>query len=350
MYIPELIIDWYAAEKRDLPWRNTKDPYKIWLSEIILQQTRVSQGMEYYHRFVENFPTIVDLANAEEDQILKLWQGLGYYSRARNLHATAKQIVNEHNSKFPANFEAIKNLKGIGDYTAAAISSFAFNLPHAAVDGNVYRVLSRIFGIVTPIDSTSGKKEFAKIADELLIKKNAATYNQAMMEFGALQCVPKNPNCTQCVVSQQCIAFKNKTVDELPIKTKKLKQRVRYFYYFVVEDEQQNIFIAQRTGKDIWQHLYEFPLVETEKELKTEDIFSHENFLKIVSNDAKNAVVTSVSRQYKHILSHQIIYAQFIHLKTSKRIVSGKYQIIKKENIHTYAVSRLTHMYLEENF
>ncbi|MES2836261.1 MAG: A/G-specific adenine glycosylase [Bacteroidota bacterium] len=344
MKIISEIISWYTLNKRDLPWRNTKNPYKIWLSEIILQQTRVAQGMEYFHRFVEKFPTIEDLANANEEEVLKLWQGLGYYSRARNLHATAKIIQNQHQGIFPKTHNEIKQLKGIGDYTAAAIASFAYNLPHACVDGNVYRVLSRVFGINTPIDSTEGKKEFFKLANELLPPKNAATYNQAMMEFGAMQCKPKNPDCKQCFIHEHCQAFATNTIDLLPVKAKKTKQRNRYFYYLFLEDEKQNTIINKRMEKDIWQHLYEFPLLEFESNVELEKIMESQTFLEINKN--ADYTIKNTSKQYKHILSHQVIYATFLHIKT-KKIGSNKNNI-KINTLQNYAVSRLMHMYMQD--
>lgn len=338
------IIDWYSYYKRDLPWRNTKNSYKIWLSEIILQQTKVIQGLEYYHRFVEKFPAIEVLASAKEDEVLKLWQGLGYYSRARNLHATAKIINFEFKGIFPQNFEEIKKLKGIGDYTAAAIASFAYNLPHACVDGNVYRVLSRVFGISTPIDSISGKKEFATLANNLLPKNNAATYNQAMMEFGALQCVPKNPACELCVINMYCFAFKNKSIENFPVKKKKAKQRNRYFYYLFIEDNKGNTLINQRTKKDIWQHLFEFPLLEYDCNQETNTILNSNyiaNLLGEVSFKVEN-----ISKQYKHILSHQIIYGTFIHLKVD--VLAKTKNNVKVKNLPSFAVSRLMHMYMQD--
>ena len=221
-FFAKRLIKWYNFNKRELPWRSTSDPYKIWLSEIILQQTQVNQGLSYYLKFVEEFQTVKDLAKAPADKVMKLWQGLGYYSRARNLHEAAKNIVNEHKGEFPKAYEDIRALKGVGDYTAAAIASIAYNLPYAVVDGNVYRVLSRIFGIETPIDSTSGKKEFNELANELLTKKNPADYNQAIMEFGALYCRPKNPDCTNCIFNDKCEAYRLNKINLLPVKSKNM--------------------------------------------------------------------------------------------------------------------------------
>ena len=239
------LLIWYKKNKRELPWRNETDAYKIWLSEIILQQTQVIQGTSYYLKFTKNYPKISQLANATEDEVLKMWQGLGYYSRARNLHATAKFIQKEHKGVFPANFNDIKALKGIGDYTAAAISSFAFNLPHAVVDGNVYRVLSRLFGIETPIDSGQGKKEFQLLATDLMDKKDPGQYNQAIMEFGSQYCKPNKPNCEACIFSSKCFAFKAEKVNEFPVKVKKIKIKNRYLNYVVLADKKQNVIILQ---------------------------------------------------------------------------------------------------------
>ncbi|MBL4704506.1 MAG: A/G-specific adenine glycosylase, partial [Flavobacteriales bacterium] len=255
------IISWYTVHKRDLPWRKTKNPYKIWLSEIILQQTRIDQGTSYYLKFEAHYPTINDLANASEDEVLKDWQGLGYYSRARNLHGTAKHIVNELGGEFPNTYQEILKLKGVGDYTASAIASFCFGESEAVVDGNVYRVLSRYFGIETPIDSGKGKKEFKQLANQLICTENPSTFNQGIMEFGALQCKPKSPDCSQCPFQSSCVAYAKDKVGLLPIKEKKLKQRNRFFDYFLFLDNQQTI-LQQRTQKDIWQQLYEFPMIE----------------------------------------------------------------------------------------
>lgn len=260
-----VLIRWYLENKRDLPWRNTDNPYLIWLSEIILQQTRVAQGTPYYFAFATNFPTVFDLAMASEEQVLKLWQGLGYYSRARNLHKTAQFVSSELSGKFPDNYSDLLKLKGVGEYTAAAIASFSYNEPVPVVDGNVFRVLSRYFDIETDISSTSAKKEFAALAFELMPKDNAAAFNQAIMEFGALQCVPKSPNCAICVFGTSCAALQKKKVNALPVKSKKLMAKKRYFNYVVVADENENTIIQKRTAKDIWHNLYEFPLIETKK-------------------------------------------------------------------------------------
>lgn len=344
------IINWYQKNKRDLPWRNTKDPYLIWISEIILQQTRVDQGMAYYHKFATEFPTVKDLANSDTEKVMKLWQGLGYYSRARNLHSAANTITENYKGKFPNDYNQILSLKGIGEYTAAAIASFAFDKPHAVVDGNVYRVLARVFGIETPIDSTSGKKEFNRLANELLDKKNPALHNQSIMEFGAIQCKPVSPDCSACVLNTMCFAYSKKVVSELPVKAKKTKVRNRYFNYIVLHDK-QSVLIKKRTEKDVWVNLYDFPLVETNTEL-TEEQFLKSKEWEFFSKSFPKYTIGAVSSNYKHILSHQKIYARFWNLNCSllpqKTIVSGSV-LIPKAAIQKYPVSRLMEKYMEEN-
>lgn len=333
------LIIWYNKNKRDLPFRKTKDPYRIWLSEIILQQTRVSQGLPYYERFVTLFPTIHHLAKAKEDVVMKAWQGLGYYSRARNLHHTAKFINKELNGKFPNEFEEIKKLKGIGDYTAGAIASLAFNKPHVVVDGNVFRVLSRYFGIKTPIDSTEGKKAFTRKAQELLDKKNPGTFNQAVMEFGALQCVPQNPVCGRCILKKSCNAFRENLVDVLPVKSQKTKVRTRYFNYFVFR-EKGKILLRKRTGNDIWKNLYDFPMIETQKPATKKELE------KLAST---SVIPTTIS--YKHVLSHQLIWARFWKIKEAKNqksIINENYLYVNENQLNKYAFPRLIERYFEE--
>ncbi|WP_316792746.1 A/G-specific adenine glycosylase [Pedobacter frigoris] len=303
------ITKWYLNNKRDLPWRKTTDPYVIWLSEIILQQTRVEQGLPYFNRFLEAYPTVSDFANASEEQILKLWQGLGYYSRGRNMLYTARQIQEKYNGIFPVKYDELILLKGVGDYTAAAISSFAANETKPVVDGNVFRVLSRYFGIDTAINSTEGKKQFLALANELIIGEVPSLYNQAIMEFGALQCKPKSPLCNVCPLQADCFARKNNLVDVLPVKEKKLKKRTRYFNYFICTNGDQ-ILIKRRTAGDIWQELYDFPLLETsdqyhniEEEFLTQLKKSFGEYCTIVPLDQK-----------KHLLTHQTIYVQFFAL------------------------------------
>lgn len=326
-----LIQDWYRLNARNLPWRETKNPYFIWLSEVILQQTRVDQGMNYYFRFVEKFPTVHDLANAEQEEVLLCWQGLGYYSRARNLHATAKEIVRLYNGEFPPSYEKIIALKGIGPYTAAAISSFAFDLPHAVVDGNVYRILSRYFGIDEAIDSTKGKKAYQQLADELIPHTHPGMHNQAIMEFGAIQCKPKNPLCEECVLQKSCASFGTDHINTRPFKEKKTKVRNRYFHYFHISRNNQTAW-THRNSKDIWQHLYEFPMIETESEQFPESL-------------GKSGLIPSYST--KHILSHQHIHAYFYELDMEPELKDVELKWIKEtEELPTH---RLMEKYLEND-
>lgn len=303
------IINWYQNNKRDLPWRHTTNAYIIWLSEIILQQTRVEQGLPYFNRFLEHYPTVSDFANASETEILKLWQGLGYYSRGRNMLFTAKQVMQLHHGVFPVAYNALIKLKGIGSYTAAAISSFSNNEAKAVLDGNVFRVLARYFGVEEAINTTQGQKQFEGLAQQLIESENPSVYNQAIMEFGALQCKPKSPLCANCPLQVGCYAFKNNKVEVLPLKLKKVKVRERWFNYFVGIDE-DCILTKQRLPGDIWQQLYDFPLIESEKEETLDD--------KLFLNQVKLSFGSQVSitklYQKKHLLTHQIIYVQFFAL------------------------------------
>ena len=337
------IYKWYLTNKRDLPWRNTSDPYKIWISEIILQQTRVAQGSNYYNRFIEEFPTVFDLANTSEDIVMKLWQGLGYYTRARNLHFTAKHIVKKYDGIFPKDYENILSLKGIGSYTAAAIASIAFDLPHAAVDGNIYRVICRYFGISSPIDTEKGKIEIQKIATDMIPPTNSGFHNQALMEFGALQCIPKSPDCNSCPLIKSCYAVNHNLVDQLPVKSKKVKQTVRYFYYYFIESTNSIIF-EKRINKDIWKNLYQFPLIESEKELSDTEVFD----LKLPLLNIEKANIKSVSAAIKHILTHQTIYARFIHIELETTDFNHSNLIrVNKKDIYKFAVPKLLENYLK---
>lgn len=322
MNFSKQLINWYLQNKRDLPWRETQNPYLIWLSEIMLQQTRVAQGLPYYEAFITAFPTVFDLANASEEQVLKLWQGLGYYSRARNLHFTAKYIANDLNGDFPNSYKNLLELKGVGDYTAAAIASFSFNEAVPVVDGNVFRVLARIFDIETDISNASAKKEFQELALQLMPKNNPALFNQAIMEFGALQCVPKNPNCEICVFNTTCLALKNNKVAQLPVKLKKTKVTNRFLNYLIFEDEEQNSLIQKRSAKGIWYNLYEFPLIETDNDVSLEKI------IQLISNQfsEKYEVISVESLQLvpiKHKLSHQNLSIQFWKVKTNGLLENG---------------------------
>jgi A/G-specific adenine glycosylase len=332
-----LIVEWYRLNKRDLPWRETQNAYFIWLSEIILQQTRVLQGMNYYLKFIRHYPTVHDLANASEQDVLNDWQGLGYYSRARNLHFTAKLISKEMNGVFPSSFDEIKKLKGIGDYTAAAISSFAYNLPHAVVDGNVYRVLSRVFEVRFPIDSTDGKKYFAELAQELISLQEPAVHNQAIMELGAMQCLPVNPICDSCPLNSICLAFSNQSYKDLPVKAKKNKTRNRYFHFLIFK-KSGSILLEKREEKDIWQHLFQFPLIETARDEE----------LTALSFSKLGVLPYRITEGVKHVLSHQRIYARFYYFDGFPVIIEKNYFQVAQINIQDYPLPRLIDRFLDE--
>ncbi len=305
------IVEWYGEHHRQLPWRKTRDPYKIWLSEIILQQTRVAQGLPYYLKFIHRYPTVTSLAAAPEREILRLWQGLGYYSRARNLRKCAKEVVNVHRAKFPGNFTQLKTLAGIGDYTAAAIASFAFGEQVAVVDGNVFRVLARVFGIMDDISSPKGKKRFAELANRLIPSENPGMHNQAIMEFGATHCLPRNPKCGTCPFTRVCVASQQDLQQVLPVKAKSRKPKPRYFYYLVAR-QGQKILMKERGPGDIWTGLYDFPLIETKGWVAANQIhrlLKENNIVRTGSNEK-----LKVTTLHKHILTHQIIHARFIEL------------------------------------
>ena len=347
LFFSRKILNWYHENKRDLPWRSTSDPYKIWISEIILQQTRIEQGTSYYHNFVDRFPNIESLANASEDEILKVWQGLGYYSRARNLHFGAKQIVNEWEGRFPNNSSDLLTIKGIGEYTAAAIASIAYNEPVAAIDGNVYRVLSRYFGIDTPIDSTAGKKQFKQLANQLMLKTTPGDFNQAIMEFGALHCKPKNPDCNSCPLQKNCQAFLLKSIIQLPVKSKKQKVRNRYFYYLVLENN-HSVYVNKRTENDIWKNMFDFPLIESPTELSLQQLTSTSQW-KILF-DSIPITFHHLSKEYIHLLSHQRVHAWFIHLSVkSEKKLPPNFLKIDKKNTFELAVPKIIENYLLEN-
>ncbi|MDN5204413.1 A/G-specific adenine glycosylase [Fulvivirgaceae bacterium BMA10] len=306
------LIDWYGSHKRELPWRNTSDPYIIWLSEIILQQTRVQQGLPYFNRFIDSYPTVNDLAKAPEQEVLRLWQGLGYYSRARNLHACAKIVVEEFGGRFPSNYKELLRLKGVGKYTAAAIASFAFREKVPVIDGNVYRVLSRIFGIKEDILGAKAYSTFYKVASELISDDRPDTFNQAIMEFGALHCTPNSPACDSCPFNSMCYAFAHKQQNALPVKQKKVKVKKRYFHYMVVSHN-GNIFMKERGPKDIWQGLYDFYLIEKDRFLDTNDLLN-DPLINIMLKGG--ATLEEESKEYKHVLTHQRIFAKFYHLNS----------------------------------
>ena len=329
------LISWYKKNYRKLPWRNTNEPYTIWVSEIILQQTRVNQGLPYFKNFIERFPTLESLAKSSEEEVLKQWQGLGYYSRARNMHYTAKYISNHLNGTFPNKYKELIKLKGIGDYTASAIASFSFNEPKAVIDGNVYRVLSRVFGILNDINSKEGQNGIKNLADNLLPKKEHATYNQAIMEFGALICAPKVPKCETCVIANICYAKEKGEQLSLPLKIKKVKIKTRYFNFLVFQLKDY-IVIEKRTDKDIWQHLYQFPMIETSEEI--------ENPLNL--KKLKGNIVNL--KKVKHLLTHQVIIASFWHMSVQTLPEKKCYLKIPLSQLHKYPVPKIVENYAKE--
>ncbi len=342
IWFSNILLEWYNPTTRNLPWKNTKDAYKIWLSEIILQQTRVEQGTPYYLAFIKHYPTVKHLAKAPIDDVLKLWEGLGYYSRARNLHTAAQQIMENHNGKFPNTYKEILSLKGIGNYTAAAIASFAYQLPHAVVDGNVYRVLTRVFGINIPIDSANGKKHIEQLAHELLDEQQPDIYNQAIMDFGALVCKPQQPLCHSCPFVSNCKAFSKNKINSLPVKSKKIVKTNRYFHYFILMDA-ESIYIHQRQKNDIWKGLYEFPLVEEQSE-------GNQTKTKIWLQEMGIKSVQPVFFS-KQILSHQNIHANFYELKWKNLPnLENKFIKIKKTALKQYAFPKIIRSYLQDRF
>jgi len=339
------LSDWFLQNKRDLPWRHTKNPYLIWLSEVILQQTQVVQGLPYYLSFCEKYPTVQDLANAPEDEVLKLWQGLGYYSRARNLHKTAKIITKKHNGIFPNNYDEIRALPGIGDYTAAAISSFAFDLPYPVLDGNVSRVISRMFGVTTPIDTSAGKAELMKILNKQIDKKNPGEFNQATMEFGSTCCKPRQPQCSECVFQKNCYAYRHEVVDILPIKKNKIVVKPRRLDYLVcVEDD--HIWVKKRTNRDIWQGLYDFP--ETNALPRHSALDAESPCCKGIAGQARNDGQTLLY-SCEHLLSHQKLTISF--WKTEKLSKKSKMtaQKIPISQFSDLAVPKPIHNFISQN-
>jgi A/G-specific adenine glycosylase len=344
--IQDTLINWYEDNRRDLPWRHNPTPYQVWLSEIILQQTRVNQGWEYYLRFIEKWPTVNDLAQASEEEVLKMWQGLGYYSRARNLHKCAKQIMDQHGGQFPADYEQLKQLQGIGDYTAAAIASIAFNLPHAVVDGNVYRVLARLYDIDTPININEGQKLFAQFADELLNREQPGLHNQAMMEFGALHCTPKNPNCLLCPLQAQCLAFAHQTVMQKPVKLPKVKVTTRYFNYLVLRIN-DCVYLHKRSDNDIWKNLYDFPCIESQKSMTVEEIIASEEFVQLIEN--KPFTIIKSSPIFTHKLTHRTLIAQFIEIKLEQELLQIQTKdlfLARQTELGSFPIPRLIDLYL----
>jgi A/G-specific adenine glycosylase len=347
-FISKKLIDWYAVNQRDLPWRNMQDPYKIWVSEIILQQTRVVQGLEYYNRFVRRFPDVKSLAEADEQEVLKYWQGLGYYSRARNLHTAAKTVVSDYGGRFPQEYASLLKLKGIGEYTAAAIISFAWNQAYPVVDGNVFRFLSRLFAVDEPIDTGKGKKYFTELCAALMDPAQAGVFNQAIMEFGALQCIPGAPDCSVCPFQSECLAYARHSIARYPAKQNTTKTQDRYLYYFQMGDSEY-LYINKRQGKGIWQNLFEFPLIESEIPLDFNQLSQHTTFREWFPEGIAYDFQLMVENK-KHVLSHRILYASFYQLTLTKiPEMPGSFIKIKRADIDRYPVHRLMQYYLEKN-
>ena len=339
------LISWYDDNKRDLPWRNTTDAYIIWLSEIILQQTRVEQGMPYFYRFLERYPTVTAFAAVHEDEILRLWQGLGYYSRGRNMLKTARLVQEKYNGVFPTRYDELIKLKGIGEYTAAAISSFAANEVRAVVDGNVYRVLARYFGVDEPINSPKGKKMFQKIADDVLDKARPAMHNQAMMEFGAMLCKPKNPACGICPVRIGCVAFKTNATTYLPVKTNNVKVRERFFNYMLISDG-ESILMNKRDESDIWANMYDLPLVETTELMELAELLT----LPQMNVFGQNIVLKENSPIIKHVLTHQNLYIRFLILKDFPEKLQGNWFYTDVTNLKNLALPQRIFIFIKNFF
>lgn len=345
LFFTEKLLDWnQELNNRSMPWKGEKDPYRIWLSEIILQQTRVEQGWPYYERFIAHYPTVSDLAAANEEEVFRLWQGLGYYARCKNMLAAAREIQQTYHGQFPRTHEQIKALKGIGPYTAAAIASFAFNLPHAVLDGNVFRVLSRFFGIDTPIDTTAGKKEFSDLAQELLPKDNAATYNQALMDFGAVVCKPQLPECSSCPLQKKCVAYHQQLVSLLPVKTKKLQIKKRYFNY-IIASWQDKVYIRKRTADDIWQNLHEFVLIESKEAADSTALLAGAEFRQLFG--AAPYEITRISKQFKQQLTHQTIHSQFINIELAQPLALPGYQLTSMDTLDKLAFPKTITTFLQ---
>jgi A/G-specific adenine glycosylase len=355
MKFTTLLLNWYKKNKRDLPWRQTRDPYKIWLSEIILQQTRIAQGLDYYLKFINRYPDVCSLAQASENDILKLWQGLGYYSRARNLHLTAIKIDKEHQGRFPDNYNDLLKLKGIGEYTAAAISSIAFNESRPVVDGNVLRFLSRIAGITAPVDTNAGKKQVTDIAVKLIDKKQPGEFNQALMEFGALYCKPKNPNCNDCIFKNKCKANLENQESFLPVKTKKPEVRKRYFHYLFMVYKNKWVYLRKRSEQDIWKNLFDFPLIEKPGTVAQKKMIAE--IWDYIGLKREIKLKMTVSKEYRHVLSHQLIISRFYiilfdELKNFRKVNSQNNNCwveVALNKIHDFPIPRLIEIFLKKN-
>ncbi len=336
----QTLLNWYEANKRNLPWRDCNNAYFIWVSEIILQQTRVQQGLNYYLRFIEKFPDIYTLAQSSIDEVLRQWQGLGYYSRARNMHKAAQQIVNQHNGQFPVTLQEMLQIKGIGEYTAAAVLSFAYNLPYPVIDGNVFRVACRYFGIEEPIESAGCKKQIKTLLEHHIPQQYAASFNQATMEFGALQCVPRNPECSQCPLSQDCFALQQEKVSLLPLKKKQITIKTRYFHYLLIEHQNQT-YIRQRIHKDIWHLLFEYPMIEAEQQLSLDELQQHTFWKEWLR---ESVVRVEVIKRAKHQLTHQTLHALFIKVTLRDDYVPPEHCCwikVDTMTINHYAMPRL---------
>ena len=350
LFFRQHLLEWSTQHPRPLPWKGEQDPYLIWLSEIILQQTRVAQGLPYFERFRAAYPTVQQLAAAPEDEVLKHWEGLGYYSRARNMHAAARYIAQELDGRFPGTYADILALKGVGPYTAAAIASFAFDLPHAVLDGNVFRVLARFFGITTPTDSTEGKKQFQELAQQALDHTQAGRYNQAIMDFGATQCTPHAPDCVRCPLQSQCTAYQQNRTDALPVKAKKISKRERFFHFLVLQDAADQTLLRKRTDKDIWQHLYEFPMIELRAPATgVENLQTSALWQQLVGTQTHQ--LTRVSPAFRQTLTHQVIHACFfeIALPCEFQTEEPGFIVAKRKNLSNFAFPRIVDWYLQDN-
>lgn len=345
-FFSKTLLAWNETENnREMPWKGESNPYRIWISEIILQQTRVQQGLEYYNRFIAAFPDIQSLATASEKKIYKLWEGLGYYTRCKNLIATAKYIHHELDGKFPDKYDEILALKGIGSYTASAIASFAFDQPFAVLDGNVFRVLSRFFGQETPINTTEGKKFYGALAQSLLNKKQPGKYNQALMDFGAIICKPAVPLCLQCPLQIKCVAFLKNKVSVLPVNTKTIRLKERFFNYLIVEYDGK-FYVHKRTQKDIWQNLYEFLLLETKKLFDESTLPVNEEIIKILNQP--DFTIKSISTKRSQKLTHQLISGRFIHVEIKKPLPNTEYFLASRIQLNSLPFPKFTASYLAD--
>ncbi|NNE26836.1 MAG: A/G-specific adenine glycosylase [Saprospiraceae bacterium] len=335
------LVEWYVQHKRVLPWRATKNPYLIWVSEIILQQTTVRQGLPYYLKFIDRFPNIGALATTPEDDLLKLWEGLGYYSRARNMHHAAKLIYTKYGGQFPDNYDDIRALKGVGDYTAAAVASIAYELPYPVVDGNVIRVVSRLLNISDPVDTRPVLNQIQVACKKLIKDQQPSVFNQAIMELGALVCTPKNPNCTECPIKNHCSARALDTVSAIPFKSKKLKKKSRYFQYFKIESDEK-IVLQKRIGKDIWRGLYQFPMIELDKAT------FQQKPRRLPLSLSPQLIKEDSAKAYKQTLTHQLIFAQFYKVYAELKDLPNEYILVNKEALSSYAFPKVIDLYLND--